>query len=140
MYCHLLLHRQSSPPSALLLCQSCNHIPYIPMFSCCHHHVAMLLPCSTDAATTATVLPPPPQCCHTTATTLPPKLGCCHHHAAVSAAVLPPSCRHRYCHQATATAATTASIAKLPLLPPSCRRGRYLHCEISLIMKTNSVT
>ncbi len=140
MYCHLLLYCQSSLPSALLHCQSCIYIPYNPMLSCPYHHVAMLLPCSTDAATTATVLPPLPQCCRTTAATLPPPLGCCHHRAAISAAVLPPSCRHRHCHHPAATAATTAGIAKLPLPPPSCRCCHYLHCKISLIMKKNSVT
>jgi hypothetical protein len=40
----------------------------------------------------------------------------------VSAAMLPPSCPHHHCHHAAATATTTASVANLPLPPPSCRR------------------
>ncbi len=111
-------------------------IPCNTSFSCCHHHAATLPLHSTDAATTSTVLPPPPQCCHTAASTLLPPLRCCHHRAAAFAAVLPPSCRHRHCHHAAATA---AGVAKLPLPPPSCHCCHYLHCEIGLIMKKNSV-
>jgi hypothetical protein len=59
---------------------------------------------------------------------------------AVSATVLPPSCPHRHCHYTAATATTTAGIANLPLLPPSCRRCSYLNCKVSLIMKKGSVT
>jgi hypothetical protein len=39
---------------------------------------------------------------------------------AVSAAVLPPSCPHRHCHHATATATT-----KLPLLPFSILQDKF---------------
>ncbi len=96
----------------------------------------MLLPCSTAAATAATVLPPPPPCCHTAAATLPKPLRDHRRRAAATAAVLPLSCRHHHCHHAAATAAATA---KLLLPPPSCCRCCYLHCEIGLIMKKNSV-
>ncbi len=124
MYRHLLLHCQSSPPSTLLHPQSCNHIPYNPMFSCCHHHVAMLPPHSTDAATTAAVLPPPPQCCHTTAATLPPPLGCCHHctcHVChrVTTKLLPPPLpphRHHCRYHRRRCQAATAATKLLPLL------------------------
>jgi hypothetical protein len=87
MYCHLLLHCQSSFPSALLYHQSCSYLPYNPSFSCCHHRAAMLPPHSTDTATTAAVLPPLPQCwsclplCYhraTTATTMPLPPPSCH--------------------------------------------------------------
>ncbi len=77
MYHHLLLHYQSSFPSALLYHQSRNYLPYNPSFLCCHHRAAM-------------------RCC---ATTTAPML-------AVSATVLPPSCPHCHCHHAAATATT----------------------------------
>ncbi len=118
---HLLLHCQSSPPSALLHHQSCNYKTIIP----CSHVATIMLPCCHLAAL---IPPPPPLCCcrrpnggrvHRCVTTklpsppLPPCRRHCHHH-------------HRHCQPATAS-------TKLP-------RCRYLHCEISLIMKMNSVT
>jgi hypothetical protein len=109
---------------------------YVTTFLCRHRHAALLPPRSNDATTTAAVLPLQPQCCHADAVTLPPPLSYCHHRAANSAAVLPPSSRHRYCHH---IAINAAGIAKLPLLPPSCGRCHYLHCKIGLIMKKNSV-
>jgi hypothetical protein len=89
MYCHLLLHCQSSFPSALLYHQSCNYLRYNPSFSCRHHRAAMLPPCSTDTTTTAAVLPPPPQCW--------PRQPPCYHQAAPTAIATttplpPPSC------------------------------------------------
>ncbi len=111
-------------------------IPYNISFSCHHRHVAMLPLRSTADATTTTVLPLLPPCCHAAATTLPPPLRCCRCHAAGSAAVLPPSCCHHHCHHATAT---TAIVAKLPLLLQSCHHCHYLYCEIGLMMKKNSV-
>ncbi len=104
-------------------------------FSCCYHHASMLPLHSTAATITAAVLPQLPPCCHDTAATLPSLLRYCCCRAAAFTAMLPASCHHRLWHHAK----TAAGVAKLPLLPQSFRRCRYLHCKICLIMKTNSV-
>ncbi len=104
---HLLLHCQSSFPSALHYHQSHKYLFYNPLFSCRHHRAAMLPPCSTDTATTAAVLPPSPQAGrvrHRIITKLPPP-------------PLPP--RHRHCHH-HATAST-----KLPLLLFSTLQDKF---------------
>ncbi len=110
---HLLLHCQSSPPSALLHHQSHNYIPIIP-----HSHVAtIVLPCCRLAAL---IPPPPPLCCCrcpnagcvrrrvTTKLPPPPLLPHCHH----------PHHHHRRCQPATAS-------TKLPPLPLSTLQDKF---------------
>ena len=127
MYRHLLLYCQSSFPSALLYHQSCNYLPYNPLFSCRHHRASMLPSCSTDTAATAIVLPPLPQCWPYN------PLFSCHHHRA---AMLPP--------RSTDTATTVTVLlpppnaghvrrcvtTKLPPPPlPPRRRHHHHHCR-----------
>ncbi len=105
MDCHLLLHCQSSPPSALLHHHSCNYIPIIP-----RSHVATIV---LSCCRLATLIPPPPplrcRCrpnagrdrrCVTTKLPPPP---------------LPPCHRHRH-HHRWRCQPTTASTKLLPLL------------------------
>ncbi len=115
MYHHLLLHCQSSPPSALKCFIISLVITYLIIP--CSHVTTIVLPYYRLAA----LIPPtPPLCCrrrpntgrvhcHVTTKLPPPPLlpRCCHHH------------HHRW-HCQPATAST-----KLPLLPLSTLQDKF---------------
>ncbi len=113
MDCHLLLHCQSTPPSALLHHQSCNYIPIIPR----SHVATIVLPCCRLATL---IPPPPPLCCprHPNADRV------CHHVTTKLPPVpLPPHRRHRH-HHRWRCQPTTAS-TKLPPLPLSTLQDKF---------------
>ena len=113
MYRHLLLHRQSSPPSALLHHQSCNYIPIIP-----RSHVATIaLPCCRLAAL---ILPPPPLCCHRH-----PNAGRVRRHVTTKLPPppLPPRCCHCHHHRQRCQPATAST--KLLSSPLSTLQDKF---------------
>ncbi len=125
MYCYLLHHHQSYPPSALLHHQSCNHIPcnllvlMSPPSSCnaaalqhwCRHHF------HCDAATAPML---PCYCCHTSSTTkllLPPRCRVCRRVTTkLPPLPLPPRHHHRHHRRRRCQAATAATKLLLLLL------------------------
>ncbi len=113
MDCHLLLHRQSSPQSALLHHQSRNYKPIIPR----SHVATIVLQCCCLAAL---IPPPPPLCC-----CCRPNAGHVRRHVTTKLPQppLPLRRRHRHHHRQRCQPATAST--KLPPLPLSTLQDKF---------------